>query len=64
MICSGFAVYTPLMEQGRPRLALEFLRNFVSHPEPMHDSLAALSQFFVGDRTLGDTLQRVVDLSE
>jgi len=52
------------MEQGRPRLALEFLRNFVSHPEPMHDSLAALSQFFVGDRTLGDTLQRVVDLSE
>lgn len=36
----------------------------MAQSEPMHDSLAALSQFFVGDQTLGDTLQRVVDQSE
>lgn len=36
----------------------------MSQSDPMHDSLAVLSQFFVGDHTLGATLQRVVDLSE
>lgn len=64
VVGSGFAVYTPLMEQGRRDWLSGFSRIIVSQSEPMHDSLAALSQFFVGDRTLGDTLQRVVDLSE
>lgn len=31
--------------------------------DPVRDSLAILSRFFVGDSTMGDTLQRVVDLA-
>jgi GAF domain-containing protein len=34
-----------------------------SPSEPLLESLSALSQFFVADRTLTETLQRVVDLS-
>jgi GAF domain-containing protein len=31
--------------------------------DPIRDSLAALSRFFFGDSTMGDTLQRVIDLA-
>jgi GAF domain-containing protein len=31
--------------------------------DPIRDSLATLSRFFIGDSTMGDTLQRVVDLA-
>jgi GAF domain-containing protein len=31
--------------------------------DPIRESLAALSRFFVGDSTMGDTLQRVIDLA-
>jgi GAF domain-containing protein len=35
----------------------------VTPDDPVRDSLLALSRFFVGDSTLGDTLQRVIDLA-
>jgi GAF domain-containing protein len=31
--------------------------------DPIRESLAALSRFFIGDSTMGDTLQRVIDLA-
>jgi GAF domain-containing protein len=31
--------------------------------DPIRDSLATLSRFFIGDSTMGDTLQRVVELA-
>jgi GAF domain-containing protein len=31
--------------------------------DPTRDGLSALSRFFVGDATMGDTLQRVIDLA-
>ena len=42
-----------------------FLRGktVVTSNDPIRESLATLSRFFIGDSTLGDTLQRVVDLA-
>jgi len=37
--------------------------HIVSEQDPIREGLAALSQFFVADCTVGETLQRVVDLS-
>jgi GAF domain-containing protein len=39
-------------------------KNVLASDDPIRDGLASLSRYFVGDSTMGETLQRVIDLAE